>query len=110
MQIVRTVVWTLVLFALLAFSFFNWSPVEVHLWSNLVLETKLPVLVVVSFLFGLLPMWLIHRTQKWRMNRRVSALEAVTTKLATAQATGAPAPASSADLPPEPTNPVDPEK
>ena len=50
MQIVRTIGWVLLLFSLLAFSFFNWKPVEVQIWSNLVLETKLPALVVVSFL------------------------------------------------------------
>ena len=55
MQIVRTIVWVLLLFALLAFSFFNWKPVEVQIWSNTVLETKLPALVVISFLLGLLP-------------------------------------------------------
>ena len=107
MQIIRTVVWVLVLFALLAFSFFNWKPVEVQLWSNLVLETKLPALVVISFLLGLLPMWLIHRANKWRMTRRVNALEAATTRLATPKEAEpvmpSPAPAS------EPANPVEPE-
>ena len=110
MQIVRTIVWVLVLFALLAFSFFNWKPVEVQIWSNLVLETKLPALVVISFLMGLLPMWLVHRANKWRMTRRVNALEAATTRLATpkevepsALATAEAAPAA------EPANPVEPE-
>jgi putative membrane protein len=109
MQIVRTVVWTIIVVALLTFSFFNWSPVEVYLWSDKVLETKLPVLMVIAFLLGLMPMWLVHRTQKWRMNRRVSALEAATAKLANVQVATS-APSLNADLPPEPANPVDPEK
>ena len=75
MQIVRTVVWVLILFGLLTFSFFNWDPVEVSLWSSLVLETKVPVLVISAFLLGLVPMWLYHRGMKWRLERRVSALE-----------------------------------
>jgi len=75
MQILRTIFWVLILFGLLTFSFFNWDPVEVDLWSNLVLETKLPVLVIVSFLLGLGPTWLIHRGTKWRLNRRISTLE-----------------------------------
>ena len=78
MQIVRTIGWVLLLFSLLAFSFFNWKPVEVQIWSNLVLETKLPALVVVSFLLGLVPMWLVHRASKWRAQRRINALEAAT--------------------------------
>ena len=117
MQIVRTIGWVLLLFSLLAFSFFNWKPVEVQIWSNLVLETKLPALVVVSFLLGLVPMWLVHRASKWRATRRINALETATNRLATptpAPATPAsvaaatPAPPSP-DLPPEPANPVEPE-
>ena len=49
MQIVRTIVWVLILFGILTFSFFNWEPVEVDLWENLVLETKIPVLVITAF-------------------------------------------------------------
>ena len=114
MQIVRTIVWVLLLFSLLAFSFFNWKPVEVQIWSNLVLETKLPALVIISFLLGLVPMWLIHRTSKWRATRRINALETATTKMApaTPAPTAAPAAPTSPprqDLPPEPANPVEPE-
>ena len=75
MQIVRTVVWVLILFGLLTFSFFNWDTVEVNLWSSMVLETKVPVLVISAFLLGLVPMWLYHRGMKWRLERRISALE-----------------------------------
>lgn len=76
MQIVRTIVWVALLVLLLAFSFFNWRPVEVQIWDNLVLETKIPALVVIAFLLGLVPMWLIHRGSKWRLQRRVHSLEA----------------------------------
>lgn len=75
MQIVRTIVWVLILFGLLVFSFFNWDPVEVRLWNNLVLETKVPMLVIVAFLLGLVPMWLYHRTSRWNLNRRIVSLE-----------------------------------
>ena len=75
MQIVRTIVWVALLVLLLAFSFFNWRPVEVQIWDNLVLETKIPALVLVAFLLGLVPMWLIHRGSKWRLQRRITTLE-----------------------------------
>jgi hypothetical protein len=75
MQIVRTILWVVILVLLLAFSYFNWRPVEVQIWDNLVLETKVPALVVLSFLLGLVPMWLVHRGSKWRLKRRVVALE-----------------------------------
>ena len=75
MQIIRTFVWVLLLVLLLGFSFFNWKPVEVQIWDNLVLETKVPALVIVSFLLGLIPMWLIHRGVRWRLERRIAGLE-----------------------------------
>ncbi len=76
MQFVRTLFWVLILAALLIFSAFNWKTVEVQIWTNLVLETKLPALVIVAFLLGLVPTWLLHRGTKWRLNRRISHLEA----------------------------------
>ncbi len=114
MQIVRTIVWVLLLFSLLAFSFFNWKPVEVQIWSNLVLETKLPALVIVSFLLGLLPMWLLHRASAWRARRRIAALETATHKMSAPAATSTPTatpPVSPPrdDFAPPPANPVDPE-
>jgi len=75
MQIVRTIIWVLILFGILAFSFFNWDTVEVTLWDNLVLETKIPALVIIAFLLGLVPMWLYHRSVQWSLNRRVRSLE-----------------------------------
>ena len=75
MQIVRTIVWVLVLVALLLFSFNNWNPVEIKIWEGLILETKLPALVMAAFLLGLAPMWLLAKTAKWRLNRRIHALE-----------------------------------
>lgn len=75
MQIVRTIIWVAALFALVSFSFFNWVPVEVTLWENVVLETKVPVLVVVAFFAGLIPMWIYHRSVKWGLGRRIRSLE-----------------------------------
>jgi hypothetical protein len=37
MQIVRTIVWVLLLVALLIFSAFNWNPVDVKIWEDLIL-------------------------------------------------------------------------
>lgn len=75
MQIIRTLVWVLILVMLLVFTAFNWRPVEVTIWTNTVLETKIPALAIAAFLLGLVPMWLIHRGTKWRLERRIAALE-----------------------------------
>jgi hypothetical protein len=75
MQFIRTLFWVLILAALLIFSAFNWKPVEVQIWTNLVLETKIPALVIAAFLLGLVPTWLLHRGTRWRLNRRIAHLE-----------------------------------
>ena len=68
MQIVRTVVWVLLLVALALFSINNWQDVEVKIWEGLILQTKLPALVLLSFALGLVPMWLLHKGASWRWN------------------------------------------
>ena len=107
MQLFRTILWVVILAALLAFSFFNWREVEVTIWENLVLETKVPALVIVSFLLGLVPMWMIHRGAKWRLNRRISSLEAAAEsqrRLATASS-ASPTPTPSSAAPARPAEP-----
>ena len=100
MQIVRTIVWVLLLVALLLFSINNWNPVEVKIWEGLVLETKIPALVVIAFLFGLVPMWLMHRVSQWYYKRRLGSLE---NAARTAALVPAPAPPpAAAPLPEEP--------
>ena len=93
MQVVRTIVWVLLLAALLVFSAFNWAPVEVKIWTNLVLETKIPALVIVSFLLGLVPMWLLNRAQKFHLSRRISSLETAARSAASTPIVTTPAPA-----------------
>lgn len=75
MQIIRTIIWVLILIALLLFSINNWTPVQVKIWEGLVLDTKLPALVLISFATGLLPMWLLSKAAGWRLRRRIATLE-----------------------------------
>lgn len=89
MQIVRTVVWVLLLVALLIFSIANWGPVvTVRIWEGLVVDTKIPAIVVISFLIGFVPMWIYERAHSWRLKRRIHSLEV---NLQTLQAGQAPA-------------------
>ena len=75
MQIVRTILWVILACAIMLFSFLNWTPVEVTLWDGLLVETKVPALVILAFLLGLFPMWLYHRSVKWGLDRRIRSLE-----------------------------------
>jgi hypothetical protein len=75
MKSLRSILWLAIVAALAAFSAANWQPVELTIWQDLKLDTKLPALVIAAFLLGLLPMWLIHRTTRWRLQRRITNLE-----------------------------------
>ena len=97
MQIIRTIGWVLVAVILLVFSINNWTPVEVKIWEGLVLETKIPALVIVSFLIGLLPVLVLYTGTRWRLNRRIKSLE---TALRSAVAASAPREPVKEDLPP----------
>jgi hypothetical protein len=61
----------------------------VKIWEGLVLETRIPALVVISFLLGLLPMWLLHRITAYAARRKINSLQSAAR---TAAVTPAPPP------------------
>ncbi|SIO03264.1 hypothetical protein SAMN02745824_2703 [Parasphingorhabdus marina DSM 22363] len=76
MQFIKTLFWVILAVILVVFAANNWSPTSVLVWQDIRVDTKLPVLVIGAFLLGFLPMWILHRTMKWRMSRRIKTLEA----------------------------------
>lgn len=69
--------WILLGAALAAFVLFaipNWSPVTLRLGSYDVL-IQLPVLLLITFLLGLLPAWGYHRALRARWRRRLTKAE-----------------------------------
>lgn len=114
MQIVRTILWVLLLVGVIAFSFGNWDrQIDVRIWPGIVWDTRVPALVIVSFLLGLVPMWIYHRGVRWRQGRRINALETATQKMASPKPDESIQPTRpyppKDKLPAEPANPVDPE-
>ena len=73
MRFLKTLLWVTVIVGLVVFATNNWQPVSLRLWGGLRLDTKLPALVMVAFLLGFLPVYILHLTQVWRMKRRMSA-------------------------------------
>lgn len=111
MKILRTIMWVLAALGFLIFAIYNWKPVELTLWQNLVLETKVPVLALLAFALGFVPMWAVHRSVAWGQNRRIRALETSLKNTAMARQAEAPAAAGgTADMPvheaPSPLAPV----
>ncbi|MEZ5710901.1 MAG: LapA family protein [Blastomonas sp.] len=96
MRFLKTLLWIILIVLLLVFSINNWVSVTVNLWSGLQLDTKLPVLVITAFLAGFLPLWLLHRASRWRLNRRIASLESSHASLSAAPPAPSPAPASGA--------------
>ena len=50
----------------------NWRDVTIDLWGNLEADIKIPILILLVFLVGFLPTWLIYRTKLWRVKNRVT--------------------------------------
>lgn len=88
MQSLRTAFWVVIAVALAFFCMANYVPVTVRLWGDMVMETKLPVLLIGAFLLGAMPFWIMARATRWRMKRRLESTERA---LVAATASAAPA-------------------
>ena len=82
MNFLKTAFWVIVAVALALFTKANWivAPtysgyVPVKLWGDVILETRLPVLIIAAFLLGLVPMWLWARSTKWQIKRKLNSTE-----------------------------------
>lgn len=62
--------------ALLAwFAARNWDFVTLKLWGDYELAIRLPVLLLLMFLAGALPLAILRYASRWRWSRRVQKLE-----------------------------------
>ena len=75
MQFLKTLFWVLVAVLVALFASRNWTDVTLNLWGDIQADIKIPLLLLVFFLFGLLPTWLIMRARIWSLHRRIDALE-----------------------------------
>lgn len=75
MQFLTTLFWVLVAIVVALFASRNWADVTLNLWGDIQADIKIPVLLIVMFLLGWLPTWLIMRARRWPLERRIDALE-----------------------------------
>ena len=75
MQFLKTLFWVALAVILVLFASVNWRSVTLTLWGGLEADVKLPVLLLVAFLLGLLPMMILHRARLWSVKRRLEAQE-----------------------------------
>ena len=75
MQFLKTLFWVLVAVIVALFASRNWADVTLNLWGDIQADIKIPLMLLVVFLIGFLPTWLIMRARIWSLNRRVEALD-----------------------------------
>jgi uncharacterized integral membrane protein len=75
MQFLKTVFWVLVAVIVALFARANWTDATLNLWGDIQADIKIPVLLLIAFLLGFLPTWLILRARIWSLNRRIEALD-----------------------------------
>jgi uncharacterized integral membrane protein len=75
MNFLKTLLWVVVAVSLAIFATRNWNDVTISLWGNLQADVKLPVLLLLTFLVGFLPTFLILRGRLWAVRRRLLLAE-----------------------------------
>jgi uncharacterized integral membrane protein len=75
MQFLKTLFWVALAVILVLFASVNWHPVTLRLWGGLEADVKLPVLLLIAFLLGFLPMLIVHRARLWSLRRRLEVQE-----------------------------------
>jgi lipopolysaccharide assembly protein A len=75
MQFLKTLFWVLIAVVGVLFASRNWTDVTLSLWSDIQADIKLPVLLLIVFVLGFLPTWLLMRTRVWSHRRRIDAME-----------------------------------
>ncbi|HVL30098.1 MAG TPA: lipopolysaccharide assembly protein LapA domain-containing protein [Sphingomicrobium sp.] len=78
MQFLRTLFWVMIAAFVAIIASENWRDVTLDLWGNLQADIKIPVLLLLAFLLGFLPTWLIMRGKIWQLKRRLMAEEQAT--------------------------------
>lgn len=75
MQFLKTLFWVILAVVAVVFALNNWTVVSLALWGGLRLDAKLPVLLLLAWALGFLPMYAISQTTRWRLRRRLDAAE-----------------------------------
>jgi uncharacterized integral membrane protein len=75
MRFLSTLFWVLLAVVVALFASRNWTDVTLNLWGDIQADVKVPILLLIVFLIGFLPTWLVMRARIWGHRRRMEALE-----------------------------------
>lgn len=73
MQFLKTLFWVLLAVFIALFASRNWSDVTLNLWGDIQVDIKIPVLMLIMFLLGFVPVLVVHRARLWALKRRLEA-------------------------------------
>ena len=75
MQFLKTLFWVLVAVVVVLFAARNWTPVTLNLWGDIQADIKIPILLLIFFVLGFLPTYLVMRTRLWTHRRKLESFE-----------------------------------
>jgi uncharacterized integral membrane protein len=75
MNFLKTLFWVVVAVSLAIFATRNWNDVTINLWGNLQADVKLPIILLLTFLVGFLPTYLVFRGRLWALRRKLALAE-----------------------------------
>lgn len=75
MQFLKTLLWVVLAVSLALLAGQNWYDVSLGLWGNLQVDIKLPVLLLLVFLLGFLPIYFVMRGRLWALRRKLVLAE-----------------------------------
>ncbi|WP_353205235.1 hypothetical protein [Sphingomonas sp.] len=102
MQFLKILFWCLLAFIAAIFTLGNWTSVTIHLWGGMEALINLPLLLLLTFLAGLVPTLAWHSTLRWRMRNRLATAERTLNDLRSALAPPTPSLQSATALSPDP--------
>ena len=108
MRFLNGLFWFLLAVVVSIFTYGNWKHVELNLWSGLIADVNLPLLLLIFFLAGFVPMALWHQAVKWRLRQKLATTERSLAELGTALTTSPAAIATGPVQPPAPESEVTP--
>ena len=92
MRFLKVLFWLLLGGLVAGFVIYNGDErVNLHLWSGLIADFSLPLLLILVFLAGLLPALLAYHALRWRMRQRIAGLERALGEMRTLNAMPEPA-------------------
>ena len=72
MHFLRTLFWVVIAVFLAIMARNNWSDVTLNLWGSLQADIKIPFLILLAFLLGFLPTFIILRGRIWQLKRKLA--------------------------------------